>query len=216
MIQMMECPSSPFACAVTPAQPCADPASWDLDALQTGDEYAFRCLVKQLKTRLTRHVCSMIDDHDAAQNIVQETFAEAYRQIDRFREDAKLSTWLFSIARHLAYRHLHYTQRYQFLPHGDIEFVSIKQERFASSVRARVEQNERIHIVRAALRRLPDHYQQVIELRDLQEHSTAETTDRLGLTDVNVRVRLHRVRKRLRKVLCARFCTSNGAPLLPE
>ena len=48
----------------------------------------------------------MIGDRDEARNIVQETFAEAYRQIEDFRGEAKVSTWLFSIARHLSYGYL--------------------------------------------------------------------------------------------------------------
>jgi RNA polymerase sigma-70 factor (ECF subfamily) len=52
---------------------------------------------------------------------------------------------------------------------------------------------------------LPDHYRRVVQLRDLEEKSTTETAEQLGLTEVNVRVRLHRARKQLRKHLRERM-----------
>jgi len=45
----------------------------------------------------------------------------------------------------------------------------------------------------------------VVQLRDLEEQSTTETAEQLGLTEVNVRVRLHRARKKLREHLCDRM-----------
>jgi RNA polymerase sigma-70 factor (ECF subfamily) len=59
--------------------------------------------------------------------------------------------------------------------------------------------------VHDALQELPEHYRRVVQLRDLEEQSTRETAEQLGLTEVNVRVRLHRARKQLREHLCARM-----------
>jgi RNA polymerase sigma-70 factor (ECF subfamily) len=188
-----------------PYQPCSAHESPDIDALKDGDERAFRCLVQQEQERLTRFVANIVDDQDEAENIVQETFAEAYRQIDRFRGDSKVSTWLFSIARHLAYGHLRKSKRHNYLEHDTIEFLQADQGAPRDSTEEEVEMEERRRIVHDALEDLPDHYRRVVQLRDLEEQSTAEAAEQLGLTEVNVRVRLHRARKQLKGHLCERM-----------
>jgi RNA polymerase sigma-70 factor (ECF subfamily) len=185
-------------------QPCTseDPT---LDALKAGSEHAFRCLFEQERDRLQNFVAKIVDDRDEAENIVQETFAEAYRQIDDFRGEAKVSTWLFSIARHLAYGHLRKTKRHNYQEHDTIEFLQAEQADTAAMTLEAVEADERKRIVHDALQELPEHYRRVVQLRDLEEKSTAETAEHLGLTEVNVRVRLHRARKQLREHLCRRM-----------
>ncbi len=177
-----------------------------MQALRQGDEHAFRCLFEQERSRLFRFVLKILNDEDEAKNVVQETFAEAYRQIESFRGDSKVSTWLFSIARHLAYGVLRKAKRHNYLEHDTIEYINATQDVDAdANAPERVERTERKAIIREAIDQLPDHYQRVIELRDLEERSTAETAEALGLTNVNVRVRLHRARKELRDHLCARM-----------
>lgn len=175
-----------------------------VSALKAGDEHAFRCLVEQERERLRRFVLKIVGDRDEAENIVQETFAEAVRQIDRFRGEAKVSTWLFSIARHQAYGFLRKRRRQPLMEEQTLEFLGSDGTARENDTQDAVESDERRRIVHEALDELPDHYRRVVELRDLKEQSTAETADELGLTEVNVRVRLHRARKALKTHLCDR------------
>lgn len=175
-----------------------------VEALKAGSEHAFRCLFEQERERLRRFVKKIVDDADEAQSIVQETFAEAYRQIEDFRGDSSVSTWLFSIAKHLAYGHLRRSDRRNYLEHETIEFLQAERGESGVPLEA-VELSERKRIVHDALQELPEHYRRVVQLRDLEERSTAETAEQLDLTEVNVRVRLHRARKQLRGHLCERM-----------
>jgi len=185
-------------------QPCTaeDPK---VDALKAGSEHAFRCLFEQERERLHNFVRKIVGDADEAENIVQEAFAEAYRQIDSFRGEAKVSTWLFSIARHLAYGHVRKSKRHNYKEHEILEFLQAEQNEATTVTEEAVETAERKRIVHDALQELPEHYRRVVQLRDLEEKSTTETAERLGLTEVNVRVRLHRARKQLRGHLCKRM-----------
>lgn len=184
--------------------PCTanDPS---VDALKAGSEHAFRCLFEQERERLRRFVLKLIDDADEAENIVQETFTEAYQQIEDFRGESSVSTWLFSIAKHLAYGHLRTSDWHNYLEHETIEFLQADQGGSAAATRKEVELSERKQIVHDALQELPEHYRRVVQLRDLEEKSTRETAEQLELTEVNVRVRLHRARKQLREHLCERM-----------
>jgi RNA polymerase sigma-70 factor (ECF subfamily) len=185
-----------------PYEPCAPSEPPDVQALRNGNERAYRCLMEQERDRIYRFVLNIVHDADEAESVVQETFAEAYRQIDRFRGEAKVSTWLFSIARHLAYGVLRKSKRHSYVAHDAIEYLHAKGggERSGESM-GLVERAERKRLVHAALQELPSHYRRVVELRDLEERSTAETAEKLGLTSVNVRVRLHRARKELESYL---------------
>ena len=185
-------------------QPCTanDPK---VEALKAGSEHAFRCLFEQERERLRRFVVKLVEDADEAENIVQETFTEAYRQIEDFRGESSVSTWLFSIAKHLAYGHLRTSDRHNYLEHETIEFLQVNQGPADPQTQKEVELSERKEIVHDALQELPEHYRRVVQLRDLEEKSTAETADQLDLTEVNVRVRLHRARKALREHLCERM-----------
>ena len=66
-----------------------DPASRD-----TG----FNLLVKAYQQRLYWHIRKMVIDHDDADDLLQEVFIKVWRNIDRFREDSNLFTWLYKIA----------------------------------------------------------------------------------------------------------------------
>lgn len=177
----------------------------DVHDLKRRDEQAFRCLFEQESERLRRFVVKMIGDRDEAENIVQETFAEAYRQIEDFRGEAKVTTWLFSIARHQAYGFLRASKRQTYLEHETIEYLGATETDEGLDTYETVSQNERRRIVRDAIDELPEHYQRVVVLRDLEEHSTKEAAKKLGLTPGNVRVRLHRARKQLKDHLCVRM-----------
>ncbi|PSQ87053.1 MAG: RNA polymerase subunit sigma-70 [Bacteroidetes bacterium QS_3_64_15] len=177
----------------------------NVDVLKAGSEHAFRCLFEQERERLRRFVLKLVDDADEAENIVQETFTEAYQQIEDFRGESSVSTWLFSIARHLAYGHLRTSDRHNYLEHETIEFLQADQGGSAAATRKEVELSERKQIMHDALQELPEHYRRVVQLRDLEEKSTRETAEQLELTEVNVRVRLHRARKQLREHLCERM-----------
>jgi RNA polymerase sigma-70 factor (ECF subfamily) len=68
-----------------------------------------------------------------------------------------------------------------------------------------VEQGQKHTLLYEAMTELSDSYRQIIRLRDLEEQSTKEVAEQLGLTRVNVRVRLHRARTALREALEPRF-----------
>lgn len=185
-------------------QPCPSNEP-DIDALKAGNEQAFRCLYEQERDRLRNFLLKMVGSRDEAENLVQETFAEVYRQIEDFRGEAKVSTWLFSIARNLAYGKLRKKDRHNYQEHQTIEFLQAEQDDTRTATLEAVETAERKRIVHDALQELPEHYRRVVQLRDLEEQSTAETAEQLGLTEGNVRVRLHRARKKLRGHLAERL-----------
>jgi RNA polymerase sigma-70 factor (ECF subfamily) len=79
--------------------------SWFIDNLLRGDSIAFTVIVRRYQERLYNAVLRLVhDDKEAALDIVQETFLEAYKSLDKFRGDVKVFIWLYCNACLLASR----------------------------------------------------------------------------------------------------------------
>jgi RNA polymerase sigma-70 factor (ECF subfamily) len=153
------------------------------------------------------YVLSYARNAEQAREVVQETIARALESLPSFRGEAKVSTWLYSIARNVVLQHRrdndHRTptesDRLERLNHQ--ETPRRAEGGLASGPVAQVEKAERQERFYGALSELRPSYREIIRLRDLKEKTTTETAEALGLTEVNVRVRLHRARGRLREAL---------------
>ncbi len=188
--------------------PSADEAC-EIEALRRGDPEAMDRLVRLHSDLLYGAIIRLVRDPDQTQSLVQETFLQALRGIHTFRARSKLSTWLYSIAMNVTRGYLKKARRYEVLSEEEIEQL---QPHFTAWGRhaepqapwnpeAVVEQHERARIVRKAIDRLPESYRMIVTLRDMEELSTAEVAQVLGISAGNVRVRLHRARNVLRQRL---------------
>lgn len=65
---------------------------------ENNKEVAFRNLVSQYKERLYWHIRKMVYDHDDTDDVLQNTFIKVFRNIDSFKGDSKLYTWMYRIA----------------------------------------------------------------------------------------------------------------------
>ncbi len=185
----------------------------DIEALKARDPRALDRLVREESGRVYRCVGRFVRDEDEVRNLTQETFLQAIQNIDSFRGEAKVSTWLCSIAINLARAHLRKTRRYDVMAEEDLEnllptfgllghdsesYRDWHPEKFT-------EREERVSMVHQALERLPEDYRTIIVLRDLEELSTQEVAELIGSSEGAVRVRLHRARQALRKLLDKRM-----------
>ncbi len=180
----------------------------ELEALRAGDPEAFRRLIEREAPRVYRCIYRIIRNEDEARNLTQETFAVAYERIKDFRGDAKLSTWLCAIGINLARSALRKALRHESLDEETINQLQPRfiQGRYAEPVTAwspekALENKELGALIEKALERLPAPYRTVIVLRDMEGLSTEEVAQILGISEGAVRVRLHRARQALRKIL---------------
>jgi len=185
------------------------PETHDIRAVKAKDPKALDHLVRAESGRVYRCIGRMIRDADEIQNLTQETFLQAIQNIESFRGESKISTWLCSIAINLARAHLRKSKRYDVLEESEIEkllptfgilgqgkqvYTDWDPERYT-------ERSERIDMVHAALDRLPGDYRAVIALRDLEELNTEEVAEILKISEGAVRVRLHRAHQALRVLI---------------
>ena len=194
-----------------PASLPAPPAGSEnllLRALREGEERAFETLVREHGARLLAVARRFLRNEEDARDALQDAFVSAYRSLDRFEANSRLSTWLHRIVVNACLMKLRTRRRRPeeaieaFLPRfledghqarpnaaweGDVETLIARSE-----VRA---------LVRASINRLPETYRTVLLLRDIEELDTAQTARLLGVTANAVKIRLHRARQALRELL---------------
>jgi RNA polymerase sigma-70 factor (ECF subfamily) len=179
-------------------------------ALQVRDREAMDHLVRDQCHRIYAAIFRLVRDPDEARSLVQETFLQAFRSLGSFRGHAKVSTWLYGIAMNVTSSYLRKKKRHRrVLSEQDIDLLQpsftrsgAHAERYVTWNPERLmEKRERKHLVREAIDQLPEPYRVVLVMRDLEELSTTEVAAALSISEGNVRIRLHRARNAVRKLL---------------
>src|SRR4030043_482577 len=183
---------------------------FSLEALQEGDPEEFSRLVNSYSSKIYRLAIKMLNPQQDAENVLQETFFKAYRGLKSFDGRSKISTWLFRIATNealMVLRRKHpdtvsidepiETEEGEQEPVQIIDWCCLPENELLSD-----ESRERLD---AAVQKLPESLRVVFLLRDMNDLSTHETAEVLGLTDTAVKTRLSRARLRLRERLSAYY-----------
>ena len=179
-----------------------------LTALKAGEEWAFEMLVRTHSGRLLAVARRFTgNDHDA-QDVVQSAYLSAFGALADFEGASQLSTWLHRIVVNTSLMKLRSRRRKPeesieaLLPAFQADGHHVEQfSDWATPADQLLEQAETRAIVRQCIDELPENYRAVLMLRDIEELSTQEAADVLGLTVTAVKVRLHRARQALSTLL---------------
>ncbi|HNT25628.1 MAG TPA: sigma-70 family RNA polymerase sigma factor [Anaerolineales bacterium] len=181
-----------------------------LEALRAGDRAEFSRLVEAYSANIYRLALRMLNQPQDAEDVLQETFLKAFRHLKNFDGRSKLSTWLFRIATNEALMLLRRRRPGQVSldepvmgDEGDQEPLQIV-DWCCLPEKEMMSQEARKHLD-AAIDQLPHSLRVVFLLRDIEDLSTLETAEVLGLSETAVKTRLSRARMRLRELLSAYF-----------
>lgn len=158
---------------------------------QRGDVAAFSELVARHQDRIYRFLVRLTRSPDDARDLTQETFIHAWEALERWRPEARLTTWLFQIARNQALDLLRRSQR--------AEFVALDDDGDAlpcpaPTPEAALETRQRIHGLERALARLPTEHREILLLREIEALPYEEIATVLGIGLGTVKSRLARAR----------------------
>lgn len=193
-----------------------------LAALRAREEAAYAALVRRYRGRVLSVTRRILRDEEEARDATQETFLLAFRAMDRFCGAARLSTWLHRIAVNCALMKLRAAAsrrldqpvqealREGLLAGALHPYLAGGDPQRAGD--AGLERRQLGQDLNAAIARLPESYRAVLLLRDVEELDTGETARRLGISPANVKVRLHRARLTLRRMLCGGAVYRGGGP----
>lgn len=180
----------------------------DLEALRAREPEAVRRWIYGNRDYIHGVLQRYTNSSGRARDLVQEVFFQALRSLPTFRGDSEIRTWLYAIAKNVALNHHHKDQRYSHLDEPTLEAVRARMtpdDSASPDPATETAQEQRHTFLYEAMEELSDSYREIIRLRDLEEQSTKEVARQLGLTRVNVRVRLHRARAALRDALETRL-----------
>ena len=175
-------------------------------AAKSGDSAAFEILCKQSANTIFHMARRMMRNNEDAEDVVQESFQQAFIHLKNFNGDSRFSTWLSRIAINAALMKLRKKHRL-----WDVSLDESAQSE-ESSFRIEAEdqgptpeqlyaQKERERILSKAMSELAPGMRKAIELRELGERSTEETAQIMGISVAAVKARVFHGRKKLRERL---------------
>lgn len=169
---------------LAPSRPNALAASWNFE--QVYEEY---------RERIYRYIRHLVTDQEEASDLVQETFARAYKALPRMPSDLRMTPWLYRIATNACYDALRRRRlvSWQTLDELDHEPAGgagdDPQEGYGGTA----------ELVRLALERMPALYRQALLLRECKGYSMPEIAQALGIAPSGVKMFLSRARRHFRR-----------------
>jgi RNA polymerase sigma-70 factor (ECF subfamily) len=159
---------------------------------QEGDEHAISKLITIHKGLVFTIIFRMINDYDVSQELTQETFIRVCLNIGRVKNEQHFRPWMCMIARNIVRDYFRKAKR-----NHTISLEEIGELRGRSNI----EMTRRNMIIQDALMRLNERDRMLLTLTYYQGFSLAEVGEAMRMSEQNVKVCLHRARRRLRKEL---------------
>ncbi len=182
---------------------------------KAGDEDAFAELVERHQSRVYHHALRLMGSAEDAEEVLQDTFLQVFRNLDRFEERSRFSTWIYRIATNEALMRLRKARRKRevFLedtPGGEQFGEEIRD--FARNALDHVQDAQIREALTRTLAELPEEYRVVFTMRDIDGLTNAEVAEVLDISVPAVKSRLHRSRLFLRDRLSKVFREKTAAP----
>jgi len=174
----------------------------DIDIIQQvlkGDRSFFSLLVERHKSMVFAVCFRILNNQEDAEEIAQDVFVKAFQKLGSFRGDATFKTWIYRIAFTTAISRKRMKQAYT----SDIDSVKLPHEHIelAKNGLSELNHNDRQKFLQIALEKLKEEDRLLLTFYYFEEQTTEEIADITGLSVSNVKVRLHRSRKKLYEVL---------------
>jgi RNA polymerase sigma-70 factor (ECF subfamily) len=190
--------------AASAAAPADNEASL-VAAAKAGDISAFEALVTRYERKIYRLAQHITQNNEDAEDVSQEAFLKAFEHLGDFQGNSRFYTWLVRIAVNQALMKLRKRRNKDVSLDEEIEteenFIPREVEDWGPSPEERYSQEELAQILSQVIGELDPSFRLVFQLRDIDELSTEETADALGISVPAVKSRLLRARLKLRDKL---------------
>lgn len=159
--------------------------------------YGFNLLVRKYQEKIYWLIRKMVLDHDDANDLVQDVFIKVWNNIDKFREDAQLYTWIYRIATNQCLTFLAKKKRRFFLPIGDVE-----AELSAVLDRGQYLDGDEIQLkLQKALLKLPDKQRLVFNMKYFEEMKYEDISTITGTSVGALKASYHHAVKKIEEIL---------------
>lgn len=135
--------------------------------------------------KVYRQCMGYMNNHDAAKDLAQETFIKVWQQLPQFRKESSISTWIFRIAVNTCLRQIEKDKK---MPKSEFPREMAEE--------VRVDKEPHIQFLYQCISELPEIERVIISL-ELEQLKQKEIASIVGLSESNVRVRIHRIKEKL-------------------
>ncbi|MFL5345222.1 MAG: RNA polymerase sigma factor [Hyalangium sp.] len=176
-----------------------------LSRLRRGEPEAFEVLVREHQDRIFDFCVRMVGDREEANDLVQEIFVSVHQNVGKFREDSKLSTWIFRISKNQCINRLKYLKR-RGRGRSD-EYEEVGEGALSAAMGAPPTPDAALESARErarvqwAISQLEPDARMLVALRDIEGLSYDEIMEITELPEGTVKSRLHRAREKLADLL---------------
>lgn len=162
-----------------------------------GQKEEFRLIITECNQPLYRTALAILKTSADAEDVVQSTYLKAYTHLHTFRGESSFMTWITRILINECRMFLRKRKQTLSLDHDDVK----TKPSLTEDVVEHLYKNQLTGLLEDAVMELPEKYRLVYVVREVNEFSTRKTADVLGITEENVKVRLHRARTLIRENL---------------
>ena len=166
-----------------------------IERIADGDIEAFAVLVNRYAHAVHALVARIVVTAEDAEEVTQDVFLKVFDHLPRFDRRRSLATWIYRIACNTAVSHARRRRR-PTCPIDERRIAAVTDDE-AERLEETVERQQALDSLAAAIETLEADERALVTLRYYEDRSVAECAEITGLTEANVKVRLHRIRKKL-------------------
>jgi RNA polymerase sigma-70 factor (ECF subfamily) len=159
--------------------------------------YAFNQLVKKYQQKVYWHIRKMVIDHDDADDLTQETFVKIWQNLEKFKGDSQLFTWIYRIATNECLTFLNKKKRKFFLPIGDVSKELIRKLEASEYISG----DEIALKLQKALLTLPEKQRLVFNMKYFDEMKYEEISEVLGTSVGALKASYHHAVKKIEEYM---------------
>jgi RNA polymerase sigma factor (sigma-70 family) len=172
-----------------------------IDNVLSGRREEYEILVRRYNDLLYKTARGILHDEEDIEDVMQEAYIKGFEKLHQFRKEAKFSTWLTRILINCALK-----QAGKLKGSQHIDLDAIAEDELDHSQEPPADAGEEVaenlkKAIEGSIERLPSKYRVVFMLREIEKMPVSETAELLGLTEENVKIRLHRAKLMLKDML---------------
>ena len=170
-----------------------------IEAIRKGNVQAFSVLVEKYQKLVYTLALKLLKKPEDAEEMAQDTFIKAFQKLDTYEGKSKFSTWLYSITYNACISELR-KRRVEFKSLDDTR-ISDQDELKMHDYYREVRKEDQEKYLNLALEKLPEDDQVLVTLYYYESQSMDEISTITGLTVSNIKVKIHRARKKMYEIL---------------
>lgn len=164
-----------------------------------GDSNAFAFLIDKYKDMVFTLAIKMVKSREEAEEVSQDAFIKAYKNLVKFKGDSKFSTWLYKIAYNTSLDRI--KKNTNLYNNVAIDEITVNYISSVETILDEIEREERVEVINNCLEELPEDEKAILLFFYFKELSLKEIMEVTSMSESNIKVKLHRARKRLLNIV---------------